>query len=114
MLLVMMNTAIIANVALYKSTYTIIADATFHMSDCKKFIEEAMTMQEFNHAHVLSLIGIVVDGGENTSNPGEGSPRVSGFPMVVLPFMKHGDLLSYIRNEKNVSCLDVAVVLQSC
>ena len=81
------------------------------MSDCKKFVEEAMTMQEFNHAHVLSLIGIVMDGGEDAPNPGEGNARVSGFPMVVLPFMKHGDLLSYIRNEKNVRCRDVLFLL---
>ena len=46
-------------------------------------------MKDFNHLHVLTLIGISMDKHDH--------------PLVVLPFMKHGDLLSYIRGEANVS-----------
>lgn len=58
-------------------------------AEMRKFIDEALTMAEFNHEHVLQLIGIVIDGEK--------------MPLVVLPFMSHGDLLSYIRDENNVS-----------
>lgn len=58
-------------------------------SAMQKFIDEALTMREFNHDHVLRLLGIVIDGDQS--------------PLVVLPFMTHGDVLSYIRNENNVS-----------
>ena len=64
--------------ALYASTY-----------DARKFLDEALRMQEFNHPHILRLIGITLD--------------KENLPLVVLPFMKHGDLLSYIRDETNVS-----------
>ena|SRR6218665_1553611 len=58
-------------------------------TESRKFLDEALTMREFDHVHVLKLIGIVIDKEE--------------FPLVVLPFMKHGDLLSYIRCADNVS-----------
>ena len=57
--------------------------------DGRKFMEEALRMREFDHPHILRLIGIVLD--------------PEGFPLVVLPYMKHGDLLTYIRDENNVS-----------
>ena len=44
-------------------------------------------MKNFDHPHVMKLIGICYD--TNSS------------PLVVLPFMKNGDVLSYIRNPDN-------------
>ena len=58
----------------------------------RKFLDEALTMREFCDNNVLQLIGIVVNGNQ--------------MPLVILPFMTHGDLLSYIRNEHNASSLD--------
>ena len=47
-------------------------------------------MREFDHPHILTLIGVALD-------------KDVDMPLVVLPFMKHGDLLSFIRDEVNVS-----------
>ena len=60
-------------------------------ADGQKFIEEALLMREFDHPNILRLIGVSIDRKEKD------------MPLVILPFMKHGDLLSYIRNEKHVS-----------
>jgi serine/threonine protein kinase len=62
------------------------SDATIQAG---QFLDEALRMKEFDHVNVLRLIGVSVD--------------VDGLPLVVLPYMKHGDLLSYIRDENNVS-----------
>jgi len=59
------------------------------VQDVNAFLDEAMIMKDFDHINVLSLIGISVAQGE--------------FPLVILPFMANGDLLSYIRNKDNVS-----------
>ena len=44
-------------------------------------------MKTFNHPNVMKLIGI--------------SFKSNGSPLVILPFMKNGDLLTYIRNPEN-------------
>ena len=49
-------------------------------------------MREFDHPHILTLIGIALD-------------KDCDMPLVVLPFMRHGDLLSFIRDDMNVSVL---------
>lgn len=70
----------------------LVAVKTLHQDDPRQidvdsFIEEALRMKDFHHENVLKLIGICFG--------------MDDMPLVILPFMKHGDLLSYIRNEKN-------------
>ncbi|XP_060079201.1 hepatocyte growth factor receptor-like [Ylistrum balloti] len=55
--------------------------------DVQSFLEEAMRMKDFHHDNVLTLTGICFG--------------IDDMPLVVLPYMSHGDLLSYIRNAQN-------------
>ena len=69
----------------------VFSDAQYISStDGRKFLDEALRMREFDHPHILTLIGIALDNDVD-------------MPLVVLPFMRHGDLLSFIRDEHNVS-----------
>ncbi|ESO99478.1 hypothetical protein LOTGIDRAFT_113628, partial [Lottia gigantea] len=51
------------------------------------FLEEALIMKDFSHENVLKLVGICLE--------------EDSLPLVILPFMKNGDLLTYIRNPLN-------------
>ncbi|MGH0163050.1 UNVERIFIED_CONTAM: hypothetical protein FKN15_043975 [Acipenser sinensis] len=51
------------------------------------FLREAACMKEFDHPNVMKLIGVCLQSVES-----EGYPS----PVVILPFMKHGDLHSYL------------------
>ncbi|GFN81497.1 hepatocyte growth factor receptor-like [Plakobranchus ocellatus] len=55
--------------------------------EMQSFLQEALRMKDFNHPNVLALIGVCLN--------------LDAMPLVVLPFMKHGDLLTYIRDEHN-------------
>lgn len=55
------------------------------------FLNEGLMMKDFHHINVLSLVGVCFQN--------------NGIPMVIIPFMRHGDLLSYIREESNVSSI---------
>ena len=43
-------------------------------------------MSKFNHPNVMRLVGVCIDGGES--------------PYIVMPFMTHGSLLSYLRKRR--------------
>ena len=45
-------------------------------------------MKNFKHPHVLELMGVCLAEGE--------------FPMVILPFMKDGDLRTYVKDKSRV------------
>ncbi|XP_045702720.1 tyrosine-protein kinase receptor UFO isoform X3 [Phyllostomus hastatus] len=56
-------------------------------SELEDFLSEAVCMKEFDHPNVMRLIGVCFQGSEL-----EGFPA----PVVILPFMKHGDLHSFL------------------
>jgi proto-oncogene tyrosine-protein kinase Met len=58
-----------------------------NVSSMNEFLFEANRMKDFSHTNILSLIGVSWDPVRKA--------------MVLLPYMKNGDLKSYISNEKN-------------
>ncbi|XP_069773275.1 tyrosine-protein kinase receptor TYRO3 isoform X2 [Narcine bancroftii] len=57
------------------------------LGDNEEFLREAACMKEFNHPNVIKIIGVSL-----LSRPHRRLP----VPMVLLPFMKHGDLRTYL------------------
>ena len=68
----------------------------------EKFIREGVMMRGLDHKHVLSLIGVCMDSDVEHC-------RTS--PLIVLPFMKNGDLRTFLRDGNNVSSLGVKIVM---
>jgi len=54
----------------------------------EEFMREGVIMKDFNHPHVLSLIGVCTAECET--------------PMLLLPFCERGDLRTYLRDSKNI------------
>ncbi|KAK3602018.1 hypothetical protein CHS0354_038890 [Potamilus streckersoni] len=70
----------------------VVAVKTLHQNhprdiDVEAFMSEAMIMMDFNHPNVLQLVGICLG--------------MDDMPLVVFPYMKHGDVLSHIKNKNN-------------
>ena len=59
-------------------------------NEIKSFSEEILILQNFNHPHVMSLIGVCL-----------GANKSRGGPSIVLPFMSKGSLLDFLRKEAN-------------
>ncbi|XP_043100407.1 tyrosine-protein kinase receptor TYRO3 isoform X2 [Puntigrus tetrazona] len=62
--------------------------AVHSKEDLESFLKEAEIMKHFHHVNVVKLLGVALE-----PDPG------SSFhvPLVILPFMKHGDLHSFLR-----------------
>ncbi|KAG9509328.1 Hepatocyte growth factor receptor [Fragariocoptes setiger] len=66
---------------------TLHAHSSSYSGNVQSFLEEGLMMKDFKHENVLTLIGVAFES--------------TGLPLVILPFMSHGDLLSYIRDDSN-------------
>ncbi|MEE6474883.1 hypothetical protein FKM82_010524 [Ascaphus truei] len=74
----------------------------FSQREIEEFLSEAACMKDFNHPNVIRLLGVCL----------EVSPRRIPKPMVVLPFMKYGDLHSFLLSSR-IGCGPQHVPLQT-
>ena len=65
---------------------TLVTIGVFSASELNNMVEESLKMSKFNHPNVMRLVGVSIDGGES--------------PYIVMPFMTHGSLLSYLRKHR--------------
>ncbi|XP_045049750.2 tyrosine-protein kinase Mer isoform X2 [Desmodus rotundus] len=59
---------------------------SFSQREIEEFLSEAACMKDFSHPNVIRLLGVCIEMGS------QGTPK----PMVILPFMKYGDLHTYL------------------
>ncbi|KAL0972718.1 hypothetical protein UPYG_G00193870 [Umbra pygmaea] len=64
-------------------------------TEMEDFLREAACMKEFDHQNVMRLLGVCLQTVES-----EGYPS----PVVILPYMKHGDLHSYLLYSRLGDC----------
>ena len=57
------------------------------MLKLKEFLKECCTAKRFNHPNIISLIGVSI-------------LRDEGTPLMVLPYMHHGDVKSFVKSKR--------------
>nr|XP_033792403.1 tyrosine-protein kinase Mer [Geotrypetes seraphini]XP_033792404.1 tyrosine-protein kinase Mer [Geotrypetes seraphini] len=62
----------------------------FSQREIEEFLSEAACMKDFDHPNVIKLLGVCL----------EASTRRTPKPMVILPFMKYGDLHSFLLSSR--------------
>ncbi|XP_066534561.1 tyrosine-protein kinase Mer [Hoplias malabaricus] len=62
----------------------------FSQREIEEFLNEAACMKDFNHPNVIKLLGVCL----------EVAPGNFPKPMVILPFMKYGDLHSFLLRSR--------------
>uniref|UniRef100_A0A667XCK6 receptor protein-tyrosine kinase n=1 Tax=Myripristis murdjan TaxID=586833 RepID=A0A667XCK6_9TELE len=63
---------------------------SFSQKEIEEFLNEAACMKDFNHPNVIRLLGVCLEAGSGHF------PK----PMVILPFMKYGDLHSFLLRSR--------------
>ena len=59
----------------------------FELERISEMMRESIRMMDLEHPHVLNIIGVCLDAGPA--------------PYIVVPFMANGNLLTYIKGEKD-------------
>ena len=54
-------------------------------SEIEGMLSEILKMEAFSHPHVMNLIGVCI----------------SESPMIIMPYMANGNLLNYLKKERN-------------
>ena len=49
-------------------------------------MKESEKMMQFNHIHVMNVIGVCIDSGKT--------------PYIIMPYMANGSLLGYLKKER--------------
>ncbi|XP_067841407.1 tyrosine-protein kinase Mer [Heptranchias perlo] len=63
----------------------------FSQREIEEFLSEAACMKDFDHPNVIKLLGVCLE---------LSSREQIAKPMVILPFMKHGDLHSFLLHSR--------------
>ena len=66
--------------------YFVLPKGFFDQKTAADMMKESEKMQNFNHPHVLNIVGVCLDAGPA--------------PYIIMPFIANGSLLAYIKKEK--------------